>query len=157
MTTLTDRRIHKHCHKVNSQNLNQERKVPRILCIDDDPDVQTTIELRMRQYEVEIEHAFYGMQGIVEAVNTQPDVILMDLAMPNGDGHYLLDCIKKNSATVNIPVLVLTGMRDPALKNRLLNNGAEAFLQKPVHFDELLHQISRFIDIRERETGGEIQ
>jgi len=123
---------------------------PRILCVDDDPDLQTTIELRMREYDVEIERAFYGMQGIVEAIETLPDLILMDLAMPNGNGEYLLECVKKNSATADIPVIVLTGMRDPNLKSRVLNAGAAVYLQKPVHFDELLHHISRFVVIQQR-------
>lgn len=124
---------------------------PRILCVDDDPGIQTAIELRMREYDVDIVRAFYGMQGIVEAITTRPNLILMDLAMPNGDGHYLLECIKENSKTADIPVVVLTGMRDPNLKSRMLQAGAEVFLQKPVHFDELLHHFSRFIDLRRRE------
>jgi DNA-binding response OmpR family regulator len=119
--------------------------------VDDDPDIQTTLELRMREYAVEVEHAYYGMQGVVAAVKTRPDLILMDLAMPNGDGEYLLECLKKNDATFDIPMLVLTGMRNPELKHRLLNAGAKAFLSKPVHFDELFHEMSRFIDIQKHD------
>lgn len=152
MPTTIDQRISKHCGP-HIRLAECPTRTPRILCVDDDPDIQTTIELRMRQFDVEIEHAFYGMQGIVEAVNTQPDLILMDLAMPNGDGEYLLECIKRNEATADIPVIVLTGMRDPNLKHRLLNGGAEAFLQKPAPFDELLHQIGRFVDLRQRDEG----
>lgn len=125
--------------------------IPRILCVDDDPDIQTTIELRMRSFDVQVEHAYHGMHGIVEAIKAHPDLILLDVAMPNGNGEYLLKCIKANSATADIPVIVLTGMRDPCLKNRLLQTGAAVFLQKPVHFDELLHHISRFVDVRKCE------
>jgi len=122
---------------------------PRILCIDDDPDVQATIALRMREYNVEIEHAYYGTQGIYEAVHAHPDLIVMDVAMPHGDGEYLLNCIKANSATAGIPVLVLSGMRDPSRKHRLLSLGAEEYLQKPIRFDDLLRQMSRFVEIRQ--------
>jgi DNA-binding response OmpR family regulator len=149
MTTLINRRIYRHC-----QTEPYETGTPRILCVDDDPDFQTTIELRMRKYDVEIEHAFFGVQGFVEASQSLPDLILMDQAMPHGNGEYLLEVIKRNDATATIPVIVLTGMRDPKLKSRLLKSGAEAYLQKPVHFDELVHQISRFIDLKERETEG---
>jgi len=128
---------------------------PRILCVDDDPDLQTSLDLRMRAYDIDIDHAFYGMQGVVETVKTRPNLILMDLAMPNGDGEYLLSCIKKNDTTASIPVIVLTGMRNPALKHRLLSAGAEAYLQKPVDFDELLHHMSRFIDIKKRDNDGD--
>jgi len=108
----------------------------------------------MRPYDVKIEHAYYGMQGIVEAGKTRPDLIIMDLAMPNGDGEYLLDCIKQNSATAMIPVIVLTGMRNPELKSRVLSSGAEVFLNKPTPFDELLHHISRFVDMHKHTVEG---
>ena len=124
---------------------------PTILCVDDDPDIQTAIELRMREFDVTIDHAFFGMQGIVEAGRSNPDLILMDLAMPNGDGQYLLECVKRNPETSAIPVLVLTGMRDPRLKRRVLNAGAEAFLEKPVHFDQLLEHIGRYVKLRRRD------
>lgn len=150
MTTLIERQIGKHCQPNPCAT-----RTPRILCVDDDPDIQTTIELRMRKYEVEIEHAFYGMQGIVEAAKSHPDLILMDQAMPHGNGEYLLETVKRNPATSAIPVIVLTGMRDPSLKHRLMQAGAESFLQKPVHFDELVHHISRFIDLRDREIQGD--
>lgn len=125
---------------------------PRILCVDDDPDIQTSIELRMREYDVEVEHAYYGTQGVFEAMNSRPDLILMDLAMPNGSGEYLLDGLKNNATTAGTPVIVLTGMRDPAVKQRVLNAGADVFLSKPASFEELLHQMSRFINIRRRDS-----
>lgn len=149
MPTMIDRRISKHCRPVP-----QGTATPRILCVDDDPDIQTALELRMRPYDVEIEHAYYGMQGIVEAGKSRPDLIIMDLAMPNGDGEYLLECIKQNSATATIPVIVLTGMRNPELKNRVLSGGAEVFLNKPAPFDELLHHVSRFVDIQKHSVEG---
>lgn len=148
MTTLLKNETIKRCRKT----LDKAHRTPCILCVDDDPDLHTTIELRMRKYDVHIEQAYFGMQGIVEAAHAAPDLILMDHAMPNGDGEYLLNVVKRNPATSAIPVIVLTGMRDPNLKSRLLQAGAEAFLQKPVPFDELVHHVSRFVDLRERES-----
>lgn len=129
--------------------------MPRLLCVDDDPDVQTAIEMRMRDYRVEVEHAFYGMQGITETLKHRPDVILMDIAMPNGNGEYLIDCIKRNAATSDIPVVVLTGMRDPGLRKRMISAGAAAFLSKPVAFDDLLHTLGQFIDLRRRDRESD--
>lgn len=128
---------------------------PRLLCVDDDPDVQTAIEMRMRDYRVEVEHAFYGMQGITETLKHRPDVILMDIAMPNGNGEYLIDCIKRNAETCDIPVVVLTGMRDPGLRKRMISAGAAAFLSKPVSFDDLLHTLGQFIDLRRRDQESD--
>ena len=150
MTTLLERRIPEDCEPPSHAT-----RTPRILCVDDDPDIHTTIELRMRKYDVEVEHAFYGMQGIVEAAQKLPDLILMDQAMPHGNGEYLLEVIKRNRATSNIPVIVLTGMRNRSLKDRLLHVGAEVILQKPVLFDELVHEMGRFVNLREHVSERE--
>lgn len=128
---------------------------PRILCIDDDPDIHTNVELRLRAFEVEVEHAYYGMQGIVEALKSGPDLVLTDVAMPNGDGGYLVTAIRNNAATANVPIIVLSGMRDPKIKAQLLSDGADAFLQKPIHFTELIDKIGEFIKLREREYSSE--
>ena len=152
MTTLIDTNSKRHCHQQPHFT-----RTPCILCVDDDPDLQTSIELRMRKFDVELVHASYGMQGIVEATQNLPDLILLDLAMPHGNGAYLLEVLKRNQATSNIPVIVVTGMRDPSLKSRVLREGAEAFLQKPVLFDDLVHHVSRFIDLRERRSKGDLE
>lgn len=150
MPTLTEDRIARRVRVAGTPT-----RTPRILCVDDDPDIQTAIEMRMRKYDVEIDHAYYGMQGIVEAGKSTPDLILMDQAMPHGNGEFLLEAVKRNRATSSIPVIVLTGMRDPQLKHRLIQAGAEAFLQKPVRFDDLVHHLSRFVDLRERQILGD--
>ena len=81
-----------------------------------------------------------------------PDLILMDLAMPHGNGEYLLDVIKRNEQTADIPVIVLTGMRDNQMKRRLMRIGAAQYLTKPLRLDDLVHEISRFVDLQERES-----
>lgn len=144
----TSRRHHMHTTALQT---------PRILCVDDDPDLQVSFELRMRSYDVQVDRAYYGMQGITEAIKTCPDLILADLAMPNGNGEYLIECIKCNSATAHIPTIILTGMRNPKLKGRILHAGASAYLHKPIAFDELLSHISKFIPLRARDDSGELK
>lgn len=123
---------------------------PTILCVDDDPDIAAAIEMRLRPFSVQVECAFCGMQGIWEAVRQRPDLILIDLAMPNGDGHYILKCLKENDETASIPIIVLTGLRDPQLRRKVLHAGAEQYLRKPVRSDDLLHNIGRYVDLRPR-------
>jgi DNA-binding response OmpR family regulator len=121
---------------------------PTILCIDDDPDVTWTIEVRLKAYDVTVKRAFHGMQGIWEVARARPDLIIMDLAMPRGDGSYILRCLRSKSETYVVPIIVLTGLRDPALASRMIREGANAFLHKPLAFDDLLHNMSRFVDLR---------
>ncbi len=126
---------------------------PLILCVDDDPDVLCSIELRLRSFNLRFARAFFGMQGLQTAVNEHPDLIIMDLAMPGGDGQYMLECLKRNRATMDIPVIVLTAMCNRQLRKRVFELGAANFLRKPILFDDLLHEISRFVNVNVRDDA----
>lgn len=132
-------------------------RTPRILCIDDDPAIHTAFQLRMREYDIEVAQAFYGMQGVAEAVRTRPDVIVMDIAMPNGDGLYVLQCLRSNPDTASVPVVMLSGMRDPALKRDAFDNGADSFLTKPVAFTEVVEELSQHVRMVKRDSGPDIR
>jgi len=135
----------------------QRKDSPVILCVDDDVDIQTTLELRLRQFDVVIDHAFYGIQGLVKASSSCPDLIILDHHMPSGDGQYILGRLKHDAATAAIPVIVLTGDRDQRLKHQLLQEGADAFLLKPIHYEDLLAVIRSFVEIRSLDVEGELQ
>src|SRR5262245_16528850 len=129
---------------------NSQTPVPKILCIDDDPDVSGAIQRRLSNYDVDVVRAFHGMHGFAEATSHKPDVIVMDLAMPSGDGATILECLRRNRETAGIPVIVLTGVRDRQLRHKLLRLGANRFLYKPIRLDDLLHELRHFIELRER-------
>src|SRR5215831_10442305 len=124
---------------------------PTILCIDDDPDVSGAIQRRLSRYDVDLIRAFHGMHGYAEALARKPDVIVMDLRMPRGDGATILECLRRNRQTAGIPVIVLTGLRDRQLRHKLQDLGADEFLYKPLPLDELTQKLRRFIDLRDRE------
>lgn len=122
-------------------------RTPHVLCVDDDPAIHTALQLRLRDYDVEVTQAYYGMQGVSEAVRSRPDVIVMDMAMPNGNGLYVLDCLRSNPATSTIPIVMLSGMRDPDLRRQAFDAGADAFLSKPVQFRDLIDELGEHIII----------
>ena len=139
-TALTDRPVR------------NRHAAPTILCIDDDPDVSGAIERRLSRYDVRLIRAYHGMHGYAEALAHKPDVIVMDLRMPSGDGRAILECLRRNRQTSAIPVIVLTGLRDRSLKHRLLSLGANEFLCKPLLLDELTRTLGQFVELREREV-----
>ncbi|HWB09276.1 MAG TPA: response regulator [Pirellulales bacterium] len=128
-----------------------ESGTPTILCIDDDLDVLGAVELRMREFDVNLVRAFDGMEGFGEAVTCKPDVIVMDLDMPYGDGMTMLECFRRDPDTEKTPVIILTGLNDPTLKQRMIDMGANQFLRKPVRFDDLKQELEQFISLRPRE------
>jgi len=126
----------------------RQTKPPTVLCIDDDPEVSRLIQSYLQDFDVQVVRSFHGMQGFTEAIRHSPAVIIMDVAMPNGDGTTILECLKRNRDTASIPVILLSGMRDHSLPRRMFELGADQFLHKPVHCDVLMHEISRYVELR---------
>jgi two-component system, OmpR family, response regulator RpaA len=123
---------------------------PTILCIDDDPQIPETIALRLNQYEVNVISASHGMHGFWLAMTNRPKLIITDVNMPQGAGDYVVDCLRHNSDTRDVPVIVLTGRREHQLEARLRHCGANEFLVKPVSFDKLRETILTYIPLQER-------
>lgn len=124
--------------------------VPTVLCIDDDPDISTSIRLRLSEFEVDVKRTFHGMQGFAVAAQDKPDVIITDLRMPMGEGKLVLEMLKRNSHTAHIPVIVLTGQPGDDLPGCMYRLGAAKFFRKPVLFDELLRELARHIPLKQR-------
>lgn len=132
-----------------------ERSCPTLLCIDDDPQIVETFRLRLRDYEVEVLSAYHGMHGFWQAMKERPDLIVTDLRMPQGRGDYLIRCLRNNSDTRSIPVIVLTGQRDPELVGTMRQLGTQEFFTKPVPFQTLLGAISKYIPLKKRAAEAE--
>jgi CheY-like chemotaxis protein len=119
----------------------------KVLCIDDDPVVARSIAIRLQPYKIKVIGADNGTQGYLMAATEQPDLILLDLKMPNGEGNYVLSKLKSNEQTKKIPVIILTIESHPGVRRQLLSVGAEAFLTKPVHWPELFAEMGRCIQL----------
>jgi CheY-like chemotaxis protein len=82
-----------------------------------------------------------GKEGLQAAIQHQPDVILLDLAMPNMDGFEFMVHLQENPQTCCIPVIVSTASVFEENRQRSLQAGAKAFLTKPLQIDELLNAL----------------
>ncbi len=114
---------------------------PKILVVDDDPDLVKALRLRLRANNCEIITASDGYSVMAAAQKERPDLIILDLGLPAGDGFVVLERLQSSDTLSAIPVIVLTA-RDPhGNEERALKAGAAAFFQKPVDNDELLNVI----------------
>lgn len=127
---------------------NPRTRTPKVLCIDDDPQVSEVIQYRLADYDVVVLRAYFGTQGIWLAVTQDPDVIITDLRMPQGDGGTVIECLKRNRQTACTPIIVLTGRDEPGLQRKMKENGADGYLVKPVHFSDLLRELQQFVELR---------
>jgi len=113
----------------------------KILIVDDDPDLRQALRLRLRANHYDTVNAGDGYSAIAQAYKEQPNLIILDLGLPAGDGFVVLDRLQKDDKLSTIPVVVLTA-RDPQCnEQRAMQAGAAAFFQKPADNAELLDVI----------------
>ena len=113
----------------------------KILIVDDDPDVRRALRLRLWAKNYDTVQAQDGYSAIAVAQKEQPDLIVLDLGLPAGDGFVVLERLQNIDTLANVPVVVLTA-RDPQNnRERALECGAAAFVQKPIDNAELLDLI----------------
>ena len=115
-----------------------------ILIIDDDPDLAMGLAVRLRSHGYEVSAAPDAISGYARVRNDSPDLILLDLGLPGGDGLTVLERIRTNMHTQLTPVIVLTA-RDLSFQVQAKELGAQAYLQKPVDNDVLIETVARFV------------
>jgi DNA-binding response OmpR family regulator len=110
----------------------------KILIVDDDSDMRLGLQQRLTANHYDVVSAGDGVNSISEARKHQPDLMILDLGLPAGDGFSVLERLKANARLASIPVIVLSGRDRVGNRERAIKAGAKTFLQKPVANDKLL-------------------
>jgi DNA-binding response OmpR family regulator len=115
--------------------------IKRILIVEDDRDQQRGLATWLRAHGYEAIFASDGIQAISAARKERPDLILLDIGLPGGDGHSVIDRLKAMSPSASVPIIALSA-KDPAShEESMMEAGAEADFQKPADSEELLAAI----------------
>jgi len=109
----------------------------RILIVDDDRDSVDLLSQWLAMGGYEITTAASGQEALRRIPTDRPDLVLLDLLIPPPDGLQVMRAIKRDRVLSTIPVVVMTVKRDVKSKVECLKNGADDYLVKPFHFDEL--------------------
>jgi DNA-binding response OmpR family regulator len=121
--------------------------VKKILIIDDDKDLQRGLNIRLKATGYSTVFATDAVSAISVARKEDPDVIILDIGLPCGDGFTVMQRLTSLASTSVTPIIVITG-RDPSTtEERALKAGAVAFLQKPFDNDELLAAIQKALGL----------
>ncbi|MEY4194370.1 MAG: hypothetical protein RLZZ226_738 [Pseudomonadota bacterium] len=122
----------------------------KIVIVDDDIDMVRLLVESLRGYGFFLRVALNSKDGHRQVVANDPDVVLLDVNMPDVDGHHLCRLLKSDPRTVDIPVIFLTG-RD-GMPDRLEGFGAGAsdYITKPFSVDELVARIHVHVQVRRR-------
>jgi diguanylate cyclase (GGDEF)-like protein len=112
-----------------------------ILAIDDSPDIHQLLSVRLGGLNVDLRHALTGESGYEQACEEPPDLILLDVVMPDVSGFEICRRLKAKSETASIPVIFLTGETDIEQKVLGFDVGAVDYIQKPFDTAELTARV----------------
>jgi CHASE2 domain-containing sensor protein/DNA-binding NarL/FixJ family response regulator len=122
-------------------------RAPYILIIDDDANHRSMLTSLLEEIGCRTQEAGDGKQGLELLSETKPDMILLDLAMPNMDGFEFMVHFQANPQTQNIPIIVSSANVFEENRQQSLQAGAAAFIPKPLQRDELLNALSSLLKI----------
>ncbi len=117
----------------------------KILVIDDDQDLALGLKVRLRANNFATVFAADAISAISQAVKENPDLILLDLGLPGGDGFVVMERLDNIEPLSSVPVIVMSARDPQGHRDRALEAGAKAYVQKPVDNDELLATIRKVL------------
>ncbi|HEU5393874.1 MAG TPA: response regulator [Candidatus Methylomirabilis sp.] len=129
----------------------------KVLVVDDEPLIAQMLTDRLQELYVDVLRASNGVEALEMAWEHVPDLILLDVMMPKIDGFEVAKILKENPRTATIPIIFLTALSQVKDKVRGLQLGAEDYVTKPFHFDELLVRVKKVLrksEAEKSEKGG---
>ena len=119
---------------------------PKVLLVDDYPDAREMYSEYLRFSGFEVVEAANGAEALQQAIESSPDIILMDLSLPLMDGWEATRRLKKDARTADIPVVALTGHALAGISEGAKRAGCDAFVTKPCLPEDLVKEIRRILD-----------
>ena len=121
-----------------------QRATPKVLLVDDDPTTRNIISHFLRKEEFIVEKAGNGRDGLDRARDGKPDLLIIDAVVPGMDGFELLSLLRKDPATVGIPVLMLSALGEEEAVIKGLEEGAD-YIVKPFSPQVLVAKIKKIV------------
>ena len=119
----------------------------KILIIEDDQEMRYALQVRLRMNNYDSVFAADAVMAAAIARKEDPDLILLDLGLPGGDGFVLMERFRNIASLSCIPVIIVSARDAQSNKQKALDAGAVAFFEKPVNNDELLSAISKALGL----------
>jgi DNA-binding response OmpR family regulator len=113
----------------------------KILVVDDEADILHFLELVLRERGYDVLTAANGRQAVELAREARPDLVLLDIMMPQMDGWEVLKLLRVDDVTAGIPVAMVSARTDPKDRVQGLQEGAADYICKPFSLDDLLAKV----------------
>ena len=128
------------------------KRVPRILIVDDYADAREMYREFLVFKGYDVMEATNGREALEKASATTFDLIVLDLALPKIDGMQVIKALHEGPKTRGLPIIVLSGSVQPAVRNQVLKAGAALFLKKHCLPEELEAAMRAFVSAAERRS-----
>jgi DNA-binding response OmpR family regulator len=119
--------------------------VKRILVVDDDTFLRMLVSIELP--DCELLEADRAEEAYELARAEQPDAILIDVRLPDGDGIDLLRRLRRTGSLATTPILIITAGHDEALRTEIMRAGADEYLPKPIEGTQLVQRLERLLSI----------
>lgn len=120
----------------------------KILLVDDDPNILKVLSMRLEKTGYEVDSISDGFMALEKIRKDRPDLIILDLMLPEIDGYKVCRMLKFDETYKNIPVIMLTGRTQEEDRKKGLQMGADAYIVKPFESKNLLMKIEELLGER---------
>ena len=129
----------------------ETQKLMRVLIVDDEKDIRRVLNRTLNKYfpQLLISEAQDGFEAGKQIVDLKPDLVILDLKLPGVDGFKICANIKGDERLKHTKILAMTGENSIENKQRILRQGADAYLPKPFDLDELTKKVQELIPRQE--------
>jgi two-component system alkaline phosphatase synthesis response regulator PhoP/two-component system response regulator VicR len=118
----------------------------KILVVDDDEEIIRVVQIPLEAQGYDVVSAYNGLQALQHTARELPDLIVLDVAMPEMDGLTVLEHLKGNPSTAHIPVIMLSAKDQVSDISRGWNSGADFYWTKPFNAIQLSVLVKRILD-----------
>src|SRR5204863_9574856 len=118
---------------------------PTILLIEDNEQNAYLARFLLQQAGCTVVTATTGQEGLEKALSGTPDLILLDIQLPDVDGYQIAQRLKDNPALSHIPIVALTSFAMPGEKKKALEIGCRGYIEKPIEAGKFAQQVKAFL------------
>jgi putative two-component system response regulator len=119
-----------------------------VMIVEDDKKVAMAVSIRLASAGYKVAAVHDAATAVTEAKRCNPDLVLLDITLPAGDGFLVAERLRQNPSTCTVPIVFITASKEPGLRQRAASLKAAGFLEKPFSADALLAMIADGLDDR---------
>ena len=119
----------------------------KVLIIEDNEQNMYMLTFLLENENYEVVQAYNGTAGIEAAKNNKPDIILLDIQLPEMDGYSVAKKLRESTDLKDTPIITVTSYAMPGDKEKAIKSGATGYIEKPINPDTFIAQMESFLNV----------